>query len=219
MGGFKNIELNEFIVDAILMEIIDKIISCCNIMVEDCVANWDKIRNDEEEIRDYLLENYLANNLVRRRVGLTRFLFDAEVRERKLDSQKYGNVDIKILVCPNSFIDTRAYFVIECKRIDGSSTLNNKYIDEGVCRFVSPTAYYTTYENRNIMFGFIVKKIDIIDNVGKINLIQKSRTELTIIEDLTKKLDNVYTGKYKYCHNDITLYHIFHDFSKIIDIQ
>ena len=218
MGGFKNIELNEFIVDAILMEIIDKIISCCNIMVEDCVANGDKIRDDEEEIRDYLLENYLANNLVRRKVGLTRFLFQAEVRERKLGSQKYGNVDIKILIQPNSFEDTRAYFVIECKRIDGLSTLNKKYIDEGVYRFVGPTAYYTTYENRNIMFGFIVKKIDIIDNVGKINLIQKSRTELTIIEDLTKKLDNVYTSKYKYCYNDITLYHIFHDFSKIIDI-
>ncbi len=218
MGGLKNRKLNESLVDAILMEIIDKILSCCNIMVDDCVANGDKVRNDEEEIRDYLLENYLANNSVRRKVGLTRFLFQAEVRERKLGSQKYGNIDIKILIQPNSFEDTRAYFVIECKRIDGSSILNKKYIDDGVYRFVGPTAYYTTYENRNIMFGFIVKKIDVIDNVGKINLIQRSKTELSIIEDFTKKLNNVYTGKYKYCHNDITLYHIFHDFSKIIDI-
>lgn len=218
MGGFKNKKLNSFIADIIIGEIIDKILGCCNIMIEDCVTNGDKIKNDEEEIRDYLLENYLDNNLIRRKVGLTKFLFQAEVREKKPSSQKHGNVDIKILICPNSFEDTKAYFVIECKRIDGSSTLNNKYISEGVCRFVSPTAYYTTYRNRNIMFGFIVKNIDITNNVEKINLIQKSRTELTITEDFTKKLDNIYTSKYKYNTKDIMLYHIFHDFSRIISI-
>lgn len=218
MGGFKNKKLKNLLADGIIEEIIDKILDCCKIMIEDCVKNGNKIRNDEGEIRDYLLENYLDNNLVRRKIGLTKFLFQTEVREKKPGIHKYGYVDIKILIYPNSFEDTEAYFVIECKRIDGTSALNNKYISDGVCRFVSPTAYYTTYRNRNIMFGFVVKNIDITNNVKKINLIQKSRTELTITEGLIRRLGNIYISKYKYDTKDIMLYHIFHDFSVIISI-
>lgn len=42
MGGLKNRRLNQSLVDAILMEIIDKILSCCNIMVDNQNINSPK---------------------------------------------------------------------------------------------------------------------------------------------------------------------------------
>ena len=65
-----------------------------------------------------------------------------------------------------------AYYITECKRVDGSSDLNKKYVKEGVARFV--TEKYSSYYGRNIMLGFVVKKIDISSNVKLIEEIQNA---------------------------------------------
>ena len=60
----------------------------------------------------------------------------------------------------------KAYFIIECKRLDGNKTLNDKYKNEGINRFI--TKKYSSYYGANGMIGFVVKKIDIDENIKKI---------------------------------------------------
>ena len=50
--------------------------------------------------------------------------------------QHIGRVDIRILL-KSDFEKDDAYYITECKRIDGSSDLNKKYVKEGVARFVT----------------------------------------------------------------------------------
>ena len=80
-------------------------------------------------------------------------------------------MDIRILL-KSDFEKEDAYYVIECKRIDGTSDLNKKYVKEGVARFV--TQKYSSYYGRNIMLGFVVKKIDMSANAKLIEGIQNA---------------------------------------------
>src|SRR5437588_387897 len=108
-------------------EILSKVIACYHLMLTDNVS----LTNDENLIRDVLLINYLNNNQVRRQIGLTDYLFDREVPE----DTTIGRTDIKIQTT-NTFKDTAAYYIIECKRLDatnqsGTTGLNAKYIKDG----------------------------------------------------------------------------------------
>lgn len=128
-----------------------KIVVCYNLMISDNV----NLNNDENIIRDALLTKYLKNNLVRRNVGLLDFLFDREVPE----DNTIGRTDIKIQTV-NTFQDTSAYYIIECKRLDaintkGKTGLNAKYIQNGIYRFTSNN--YSTYNKTNGMIGFLVQ--------------------------------------------------------------
>jgi len=103
-------------------------------MLEDNVS----LSNDENTIRDVLLINYLRDNSIRKKINLTNYLFDREVPE----DRSVGRTDIKIQT-QNTFEDTSAYYIIECKRLDGTNTtgttgLNAKYIENGIYRFASP---------------------------------------------------------------------------------
>lgn len=49
---------------------------------------------------------------------------------------------------------------MECKRLDGKQPLNQKYVNEGICRFVGDSPQYSSYNHQNIMLGLVVKKID-----------------------------------------------------------
>ncbi|MGW9530933.1 hypothetical protein ACWHAM_25070 [Paenibacillus terrae] len=70
----------------------------------------------------------------------------------------------------------KAYHIVECKRIDGTTTLNQKYITEGVKRFFSPAPQpkYSSYYLQNIMFGYVVQVIDIHENADKLDKLQGS---------------------------------------------
>jgi len=148
--------------------------------------------NDENEIRDRLLFDYLNNNLLRVKFKLLDFLFDPEVPVNS------GRSDIKVQT-KDTFINTDAYYIIECKRLDGYSTLNKEYIKNGINRFLS--GKYPSHYRINGMIGFLVRKIDIDKNIEKIgdffNQIEK---------------DKLYDSN----HKDLKLYHLMMDFSKNI---
>src|SRR5690349_10381103 len=115
--------------------VLTRIILCYYLMLKDNV----KLPNDENKIRDALLLNYLKNNKIRQDIDLTDYLFDREVPE---DRTK-GRTDLKIQSI-NTFLDTDAYFIIECKRLDdinitGINGLNGKYVGGGMFRFASST--------------------------------------------------------------------------------
>ena len=122
----------------------------------------DKIKvpkNNENEIRD-ILYKYISKRKIRNEIcNIYGFNFDKEVDE------KTGRIDLKIKDI-NDFEDFDSYYIIECKRLDGESTLNKYYINHGINRFTS--GYYSSSYGINGMLAFVVEKIDIHSNMDKI---------------------------------------------------
>ncbi len=162
------------------------IYSCYEYMIADKV----KVpKNDENKIRDTLYE-YISETKIRNEIcNIYGFLLDKEVDE------KTGRVDLKIKDI-NDFENYKAYYIIECKRLDGKSTLNNHYITNGVDRFL--TGYYSSYYGLNAMLGFIVEKIDIDENLNKMSI----------------SLNSIESNKlYSSNHSSLKLFHLMMDFS------
>ncbi len=209
-------EYNGLFYNAEFEDILSKIISCYNLMLADNVL----LTNDENAIRDVLLINYLKDNLIRKRIKLTDYLFDREVPE----DRSLGRTDIKIQTL-NTFQDTSAYYIIECKRLDatnpnGTTGLNAKYIKNGIYRFASAT--YSTYYKTNGMIGFVVEPIDVNKNVSSINnLLATEFLAANTTQDLQyREIVTDFDFSYSSCHNvlvnSVVLYHLMLDFSKNI---
>ena len=196
-------------------EILSKIVLCYNLMIEANVL----VTNDENAIRDMLLISYLKKNQIRSKIGLTNYLFDREVPE----DHSIGRTDIKIQTL-NTFIDTGAYYIIECKRLDnvninGTTGLNAKYIQNGISRFAGST--YSVNNNTNGMIGFVVKELDIDQNVENLNKLLKLQSQSILTSKFLQKR-KFSSFEYSYCsthtcdNRDICLYHLMFDFSKNI---
>ena len=193
-------------------------------MRENLLAENKNIKNDEEKIRTHLLEHYLKNEQFKEKYFDDLYLlFDAEVAEGyDLTSEEYiGRVDIKVYSI-NTIINPKDYYIIECKRIDGSSTLNRKFITEGICRFILNKPKYSSYNKKNIMLGFVVKNIDIEINTARINEIQSEIEDIHICEKLErlkkeKEEYYLYRNKYKCGDKKIELSHLFYNLSDVID--
>lgn len=195
--------------------ILTKIVECYKLMISDGI----KVKNDENQIRDLLHRNYLDNNEIRNRLGLTDYRFIPEVPE----TNTTGRTDIRIETI-NTFLDTSAYYIIECKRLDnknptGKTGLNSKYIANGIMRFVE--GKYSTYRDLNGMIGFVVETMDIKKNVHNINnLLNKKPFYAGTEKDLSFQ-SFIKDFKYQYCsiHRDLNdnvfkLYHLMFDFSE-----
>lgn len=205
---------NSVFYNAEFEDILSKIIVCYDLMIADNVS----LTNDENAIRDVLLLNYLKNNPIRKKIHLTDYLFDREVPEER----SLGRTDIKIQTL-NTFLDTSAYYIIECKRIDATNTtgitgLNAKYIENGIYRFAS--SYYSTHNKTNGMIGFVVESIDINKNVSSINnllatsFLAANTTQYLQYREIVVDFDYSYCS----CHNvegdSVVLYHLMFDLSK-----
>lgn len=196
--------------------ILSKIITCYNLMLTDNVT----LSNDENQIRDLLYLNYLNSDAVRKSVELQSYYFDRETQE---DRTK-GRTDIRILTS-NSFIETAAYYIIECKRLDaknpnGTTGLNAKYIENGIYRFASKT--YSAHYKTNGMIGFVIESLNISENVALINnLLKTTFTRANTTQELRYKV-LIKDFEFSYCSthsiegDDIVLYHLMLDFSKNI---
>jgi len=147
-----------------LQELMEKIFLCYETMLTDKV---ELPKNDENKIRDVLVFQYLNNNELRQKFGLISFLFDPEVPVNS------GRSDIKVQT-KDTFLDTNAFYIIECKRLDGNSALNNAYVKNGIDRFTTNYKsenyeyYYPSNGGINGMIGFVIKNINIDNNMQKI---------------------------------------------------
>jgi hypothetical protein len=197
-------------------DILSKIIACYHLMLSDNVT----LSNDENQIRDVLYLNYLNSDKIRKSVGLLSYYFDRETQEDRTS----GRTDIRILTA-NSFIETAAYYIIECKRLDatnpnGTTGLNAEYIKNGICRFVSQT--YSSHYKTNGMIGFIVEPINIDTNVVAINnLLKNNFSVANTIQPLThREIVTAFSFTYYSTHNTgkdrVLLYHLMFNFSKNI---
>ncbi|MEY8265578.1 hypothetical protein AALA79_04280 [Lachnospiraceae bacterium 64-25] len=126
-------------------------------------------------------------------------------------------MDIRILL-KSDFEKEDAYYVIECKRIDGTSDLNKKYVKEGVARFV--TQKYSSYYGRNIMLGFVVKKIDmsanakLIEGIQNADLNQHAHGNLRLVK--SEGVTESYKCMYQIQSGELELRHIFSDYSSVM---
>lgn len=226
MRGFKNQQINEIARENIFEDIIDFIFVSLEQMKSDLLLKNKKLKNKEEEIRTHLLEHYLNDEKFRKKVNFDNFslLFNAEVAEGyKEENEKYiGKVDIKVIGTNTIKTLGKDYYIIECKRLDGSSRLNKQFVTEGICRFVVDKPKYSSFNQRNIMLGFIVKNIDIEKNAYKINDIQNENKNIHIIEEMHKYKKEkeeyyLYKNKYQCQDKQIELSHIFYNLFEIIE--
>ena len=225
MSGFKNSELNNTLYNCIFDDIAYKVLICSEKMVNDCIYSGKEIINHEEKIRNHLLENYLNHDEVRVEIGFDKMhlRFIAEVPENyNIKSEVYsGRVDIKVVGLNWLSTNCKDYLTIECKRIDGSTDLNKKFVDNGICRFTTEPILYPSYNNKNIMFGFVVKNIDIDSNAILIDELQNKNTNILIKQGFTQMKSqtnnsNIYLSLYLVKGKVLELKHLFYDFSKII---
>lgn len=219
--GFKDLQLNNLIIESIFQDLSNNIIRIYKDMLVDMKNDSIKLRNNEDEIRNYIVLNYLRNDYYRKKYNLCNYLFETGSEEinKNANNKKYGLLDIKIIVKELTFAHPNKYFIIECKRLDGSSRLNKEYITNGVRRFVSKNDYYySTSLNRNYMMAFIVKDVDKVDLINEINRLQNQTKDLDIKQDIysVNKEKTLHRGVYIKDKVEVILDHIFLDFSKVI---
>jgi hypothetical protein len=197
--------------------VMSKIIDCYRLMIGDAVP----VANDENKIRDELYLNYLNNDAIRKSIDLQRYFFDRET----IEDRTSGRTDIRVLT-HHSFLETSAFYVIECKRINaknlnGMTGLNAEYISEGICRFVEEK--YSAHFKTNGMIGFVVQSMDIKKNVDSINRLlsttfkQANTTQVLEFHEIVENFKFSYCSTHDQDKKSITLYHLMLDFSSNIE--
>ncbi len=193
-------------------DLLSKITLCYRLMKSDNII----VVNDENKIRDVMFLQYLNNNKLKEQLQLSHWYF---IREA-LEDSTVGRTDIKV-ISHNTFENTEAYYIIECKRLDikatkGTSGLNAKYIEHGMSRFT--TNYYASHYRVNGMIGFIVEKMDIHSNTKKINKLLKDFGTPVTTKYLTKdsfipNFDYQYHSTHLDNNGDeLKIYHLMFDF-------
>lgn len=205
-------------------DFLNKVFSILLICSKEILSNNKKLQNDENFIRNKLYIDYLKDNKQRKKLQIDINNINFEIETPEIYQYKeIGYVDFKVYNALNYFSNINAYFVIECKRLDGKSRLNNEYVNKGILRFVENK--YPTITSVGGMFGFVVDNIDIDENVNKlnniINRIIKKRTAMPITKtNLINNYNYYYISKHKYkttSSNSFSLLHLMFDFSKIIN--
>ena len=216
MGGFTDGLNNHDFCEGLLALVISHVRFCCDEMKNDCINKNEKLHNDEPRITCRLVENHLNYNQLE-------LMFIPESLESYDHGEDHyaGRADIKVITRDNLGNRNKGYFLIECKRIDGYSDLNTKYVKEGVARFVVNPAKYPSHFNRNIMCGYVVQAINITRNASIIERIQHKLLDDVVsgVFDLMEHYDSeyyLYSCKYKSEVGNIELRHIFYDFSSVV---
>ncbi|MBS1778057.1 MAG: hypothetical protein JST70_01955 [Bacteroidetes bacterium] len=204
----------ESIYESEFKQIISFLIDCYEHMLTAHKNN--KIENNENKIRNRLFKDYLTSNKIRNSAKLFPCRFECESAEIDDNYDEVGYTDIKILTQASLNISD-AYFIIECKRIDGKTTLNRKYISDGIMRFID-VKKYPAYYYLNGMLGFIVDEIDVNKNIGKINALLRGQfTDASTIDYLKPLKDHVYISTHLTKNKKkLKLYHIMFDLSEIV---
>lgn len=216
MSGMLNKNILKALYRANFEKITAYIIDICELIVEDYERKKFKLPNDENKIRSIMLEEYMKTQ--KSVYGMSDYRFELEVPENYAgNGQHIGRVDIRILL-KSDFEKEDAYYIIECKRIDGTADLNKKYVKEGIARFI--TQKYSSYYGRNIMLGFVVKKIDMSANARLIEEIQNTELDQYMHGDFQLVKSEGVTKSYKCMYQiqsgEVELRHIFSDYSSIM---
>ena len=215
MSGFRNKSYNAAFETGFFEKVIEHLIKSSGKMKTDCVNDDNKLYNNEDAITNRLVEIYLNKN-----DPAIRYILQAPENFDVKTDQFKGRVDIKVIL-NNRFISGMIYYIIECKRINGKSDLNTKYVNEGVARFIGDKPKYSSKDKRNIMFGYVVEPLDIPENTKKIEGLQKSLLKRTavggfaLVESCNPE-HYIYKCQYQSGGSSIELSHLFYNFSDVI---
>ena len=173
---------------------------------EDCYnAELKDYLNKYKSHPNFSLGNILANN---------------ETQDGTTNYHQKGRNDIRITYITQAFtLHPKEYFVIECKRLDNSSMLNNKYIKKGLMKFITGT--YSSNDNNAIMVAYIEKgeieeivdklneKLNDIENIHNLKILSKV--------DKIKNFDYIYNSKHERDFNlpPISVHHLMFDYKNI----
>jgi hypothetical protein len=217
MGGFKNEALNAAFEEGAIITVIAQLTECTKRMKADCVKNNNPLRNDEDKITNRLAAKYLN-------VAFSVFRYEIQSPENfdeKTDTF-IGRTDIKVTSLDYCFRDSKAYYTIECKRIDGKGdALNKKYITDGVARFVCHPPKYSSYYGENIMFAYVVQAMDISANTASIARLQ-STLLIGVTSEGFKESQSAADYRVYSCEyvskgiGKIKLHHLFYDLADVV---
>lgn len=215
MQGFRDNLYNVDFEIGFFESVIEHLKKCSFEMKIDCMESRNWLHNDEDKITNRLVENYLNKNS-----SNIRFILQSPERFLPNEDRYKGRTDIRA-VSLNWFSDSNAYYSIECKRIDGKSYLNREYIINGIARFVMSSPQYPSCNKRNIMFGYIVKAVDIPQNTIKIEelqnkLLDKVNTSGFVLGNSLDSEYYVYSCQYQSETDCIELSHLFYNFADVM---
>ena len=190
--------------------VLDFINHCYGLMLKE--YEGQSIENNENKIRNRLYKDFLSSNTVRSEIDLFPCRFECECAEINDEYEEIGYSDIKVLTS-TSLINNEAYYIIECKRLDGSTSLNREYVKEGIYRFID-NKKYPSYRNLSGMIGFIVKKVNVTDTVAAINIVLSKEKRINTFEMLKTLDNNLYSSSHeKFDKSTLTIRHLMFDFS------
>lgn len=156
-------------------QISDYIVESCNLLSVDYQHQGKRMPNHENTIRNILLEEYLDDDSQRINYGMRDYRFIPETQEHYDGQGNYiGRADIRIML-KTDFEKRDAYYLVECKRLDGSHNMNKEYVEEGVARFVFRK--YSAYYGKGLMLGFVVRAMNITKNTQEIECLQNASAE------------------------------------------
>lgn len=196
----------------------DYIVASCNLLSANYQHKGKQMPNHENTIRNILLEEYLDDDSRRTDLDMGDYRFFPEIQEHYNGLGNYiGRADIRVML-KSDFEKRNAYYLVECKRLDGSHNLNKEYIEEGVARFVSRK--YSAYYGKGLMLGFVVRQMNISKNVQKIENLQNMKAEPNMHGKFValdiRTSQEIYSCDYQLQGNALELRHIFVDFSGVV---
>lgn len=183
-------------------------------------------KDGRDSLNNMPLENSITNRLVdyirSNKKNYNLDLLGFEVEPGSDFSKEYatkGYIDIKVSNISSFFSkynDETVYFAFECKRVNKSSKKTSQYIDEGINRF--KINKYSKNVSLSGMIGYSEENY-----TGIPNIIKKINDKL--VEETLSKNEEDIDINYAYCYisthsrensDEITLYHLFFDFSDMI---
>ncbi len=200
-------------------QISDYIVESCRMLSEEYQRQGKRMPNQENVIRNILLEEYLDNDKRRTVCNMRDYRFNPEPPEHYDGQGNYiGRGDIRI-VLKTDFAKRDAYYLVECKRLDGSRRMNKEYVEEGVMRFTSQK--YSAYYGKGFMLGFVVMPLHLTKNAREIEELQNACAEPSVHGKFVplniSAFREVYRCVYQMRGGELELRHAFVDFSGIVE--
>lgn len=217
MRGIDKFESSLFFYEYEMNAIVKHILLCHDLTLRK--YEFEFIENNENIIRNRLYKDFLNSSTLKSKSNLFPCRFECECAEVGSNYREVGYTDIKVFTSI-SLVEENAYYIFECKRLDGSKSLNKKYITEGIQRFIDFDKY-SCFSGINGMIGFVIVTEKMKKNIMEINSTLKLKYSNSCLKLLTLHQEGTKYSVYTSHHikdegTQLSLYHVMLDYSSII---
>ena len=189
---------------------LEGILSDCSMVYQKILSSGMTLNNRENEIRDRLADYLEDDSYKMSHTSIVRnFQVDHEIQEGA-----HGRIDFRFHQV-NPYEGQRVYFIIECKRLDGSCHLNKEYVEQGINRFKTPGKYSSNL-GVNGMMGFLVKPVDVNVTCRDINTLLAGNECLVPVSLASVNGCYEYESSHPVTSGTVMLLHLWMDFSSCV---